>query len=280
MMMVPQERVVKPGIRKRERWNGRVAIQLAAGAVCAMRMSPSALADSVTLSAGVASSGNELAEQVGFTNATGNSLLGFTLSYTGEQWRNGGSGIVNTLVMQVSTDGTNFTTIGSGFNFASPINSTTSGALDGNAAANRTTGIGGSYTLGAPIGTGTVYLRWADGDDKGSDDGLAIDDFAINFNYGNAIRTQAAAVTYTNAAGSGNWDHGTYNFTTGTAATQFVDGDTVTFNDAQSGPVTIDSNNVSPASTTVTTNGTYTFTGGGILTGSLTKKGTCSFIVS
>jgi hypothetical protein len=55
-------------------------------------------------------------------------------------------------------------------------------ALDGNAAANRISGIGGTYTPTLQIANGaSFYLRWADPDDGGSDNAVAIDSLSISF---------------------------------------------------------------------------------------------------
>jgi len=48
--------------------------------------------------------------------------------------------------MQYSRNGTNFIAMGSQFNFNTPYDTGTAGALDGNASTNRVTGIGGVYT--------------------------------------------------------------------------------------------------------------------------------------
>jgi autotransporter-associated beta strand protein len=121
--------------------------------------------------------------EVRFTNNTGAAILSFTLSYTGEQWRVGGTSAVdNALTMKFGTDGSSFVAMGSNFDFHTPIDSGTAGAIDGNASGNFVTGIGGTYTLGSPLAPGsTIYLRWEDLDNASSDHAIAIDDFSINF---------------------------------------------------------------------------------------------------
>lgn len=74
-----------------------------------------------------------------FTNALGGTLTALTIAYTGEQWR--GASANDQLTFQYSLDATDvgsgdWTTV-SALNFASP-NPATTGALDGNAAGNRT----------------------------------------------------------------------------------------------------------------------------------------------
>ena len=129
------------------------------------------------------STGGQRDTELDIVNNTGEALGQFTLSYDGEQWRTGGSTQgVNTLTLQLSTDGTTWNDLGSAFNFATPINNPASGAaLDGNASANRVAGIGGTFVLGSPISDGsTFYLRWADPDDSGTDAGVAIDNFSFS----------------------------------------------------------------------------------------------------
>ena len=120
-----------------------------------------------------------------FINNTGVTITDLTISYTGEQWRLGktgpdaGSGLPDTMLFAYGTDGITFTVAGSSFNFVSPTTAGTVGPLDGNLAANRTTGLGGTLT-GVNIANGaTFYLRWIDPDSAGSDNLLAIDDFSL-----------------------------------------------------------------------------------------------------
>ena len=117
-----------------------------------------------------------------FTNGLSLPIGSLTISYTGEQWRNGGAtGVDNALVLEYSTNGSTWTNLGSAFDFHTPIDSGTAGALDGNLAANRVTSIGGVYVPSSQIApSSTFYLRWADADDGGSDHGIAIDDFSLS----------------------------------------------------------------------------------------------------
>ncbi len=118
------------------------------------------------------------------TNNAGFDITQFTLSYDGEQWRVGGTmSVANTLTLQYSMTGLSgsWVNMGSAFDFTSPIASATASALDGNAAANRVSGIGGTYTPSTPILNGsTFFLRWADPDDAAADHGIAIDNFTFS----------------------------------------------------------------------------------------------------
>jgi hypothetical protein len=126
-------------------------------------------------------SGNQLDTEVDFLNNTNLALNFFSIGYTGEEWRDGGSGNLNSLVLQYSPDGLTWTSLGAAFNFISPINNAGfPTALDGNAAANRAV-IGGGFALSTPIAPGSAFFfRFADTDEGGKDDGLAIDDFRFS----------------------------------------------------------------------------------------------------
>jgi hypothetical protein len=116
---------------------------------------------------------------VGFTNDTGFDIKQFSISYDGEEYRSG-SAATNVLTLQFSTDGTTFTNMGTGFNFTAPNMFGLGTALDGNAAGNRTPGIGGTFTPSSSIIAGTnFYLRWTDTDDSSFDDAIAIDNFTL-----------------------------------------------------------------------------------------------------
>ena len=119
------------------------------------------------------------------TNDTGETITALSIAYTGEQWRLGGTGRNDRLDFQYSLDATSLTT-GTwvdvdALDFIGPVAAGTVGALDGNAAANRTAIAGNIGGLGiAP--NATVWLRWNSTDVSGADDGLAIDDVSIAAN--------------------------------------------------------------------------------------------------
>ncbi len=115
-------------------------------------------------------------------NNAGQSLHAITVAYEGEEWRTGSSTTTtNTLVLEYSADGTNYTAMGGNFNFIQPTLTPVSVALDGNAAANRVTGIGGTYTLPtAAAPNSTVFLRWFDFNDGGTDPLLGVDEFSFS----------------------------------------------------------------------------------------------------
>ena len=122
-----------------------------------------------------------------FTNNTGGTISSLAIAYTGEQWRLGTAARQDRLDFQFSTDALSSLTTGTwsdanGLDFATP-NTATTGAKDGNAAANRTAI---SDTIGSlSIANGASFcIRWNDSDASGADDGLAIDDFSITPNGG------------------------------------------------------------------------------------------------
>ncbi|MBM3128547.1 MAG: hypothetical protein FJ009_07965 [Chloroflexi bacterium] len=120
-----------------------------------------------------------------FTNNTGGAITALLIAYTGEQWRLGAIGRADRLDFQLSADATSLTT-GTwndydALDFSSPVTSGATGALDGNAPANRTAI---SYAIGGlSIANGaTFWIRWLDLNASGADDGLAIDDFHLTPN--------------------------------------------------------------------------------------------------
>jgi hypothetical protein len=118
------------------------------------------------------------------TNAGTSAISNFTLSYDGEQWRNGGNTTAQSLTVQYGFGSsfaavTSWTAAGSAFNFTSPIATATAAALDGNAAANRVAGLGGSVATNWAAGT-TLWVRWTDLNDAGTDHGLAIDNLSFS----------------------------------------------------------------------------------------------------
>ncbi len=130
-------------------------------------------------------------------NNTGSTINNFTLSYTGELWKDGGnaSAVVNKLTFDYSTTATSLTgttgyTAANSLDFTAPKNNSSADAtLDGNLSANQqavsgtVTGI--SWAPGAKL-----YLRWTDANDAGNDDGLAIDNLTFS-----AVPTPTVTVT-------------------------------------------------------------------------------------
>jgi DNA/RNA endonuclease G (NUC1)/fibronectin type 3 domain-containing protein len=119
-----------------------------------------------------------------FTNNTGATITSLDVSYTGEQWRFGGvhSTVADRLDFQYSVNATDVSTgtylDANALDFNPPVTTGTAGALDGNAAANRTA-ISSTITgLSIPAGA-TFFIRFSDVDATGADDGLAIDNVSV-----------------------------------------------------------------------------------------------------
>ncbi len=130
-------------------------------------------------------------------NTSGNTLTALTVSYTGEQWRNGGNTNTNKLefsytissmpITSVSINPTDSTyTKVANLDFTSPVVGATAVALDGNVAPNKTAI---SYIItGLSIPNGSeIMIRWFDADDVGSDHGIGIDDLTVTA--GNVVVT-------------------------------------------------------------------------------------------
>ncbi len=128
---------------------------------------------------------------VRFVNDTGSTISSLDISYTGEQWRDGGAAtpVAQTLPFEYQTaaagtitDADTPTTGWTAFaalDFSSPTftNTGSGAALDGNLSANKTAK---SNTLTVTVAPGAeVWLRWKDINDTGNDHGLAIDDLSV-----------------------------------------------------------------------------------------------------
>lgn len=135
-------------------------------------------------------------------NNTGSSLSSFTLSFDGEQWRNGGNTTAQTMVLEYGFGSsfstvTNWITPGSNFNWTSPVATATAAAVDGNTAG-LVSGRGGTIS-GVSWGVGeTLWIRWVERNDTGNDHGLAIDNFTLTV----TPPTPAAGITIVESSGN------------------------------------------------------------------------------
>ena len=123
-----------------------------------------------------------------FTNTTGSTLTMATISFRGEQWRDGGN---NPAVSQSMTleygFGTTFGGVatwnapGGNFNWASPVftNTTSGAAVDGNVAG-LVAGRGGTINGLNWANNQRLFIRWIEINDAGNDHGLAIDNFQFS----------------------------------------------------------------------------------------------------
>ena len=138
-----------------------------------------------------------------FQNGGSTSIQSLDFGYWGEQWRLGTASRTDRLDFQYSlnattlTDGawTDFDTL----DFISPVIAGT-GALDGNAIANRT--LLTSTLTGLNLGVGAdLWIRWTDLDASGSDDGLAIDDFSITAGFAPAAVPEPGSLFFLTLTG-------------------------------------------------------------------------------
>lgn len=119
-----------------------------------------------------------------FTNNTGSTINTLAISYNGEQWRFGGvhATVADLLNFEYSFNATDLVTgtwnSAAALNFNPPITAGTAGALNGNAAANRTAISNSIGSLTIANGA-TFWIRFNDVDATGADDGLAVDDFSL-----------------------------------------------------------------------------------------------------
>lgn len=139
---------------------------------------------------------------VQITNNTGATIISLNISYTGEQWRLGTAGRTDQLDFQYSLNATSLSTGTwtdyNALDFVTPV-TTTTGAKDGNAAANRTAK--SALITGLNITNGsTFWLRWNDLDASGADDGLSIDDFSIQLNGADVTPPTTSTLTPANGA--------------------------------------------------------------------------------
>jgi hypothetical protein len=145
---------------------------------------------------------------VEIVNHTGLTLSKFTVSYVGEQWRDGGNNQVEQLSFDYALGALSLASgdyVGvSDLDFLSPIHTSTATALDGNQPANRTSlsaQVSGIEWLPGE----SLWLRWTDVDDPGTkfNSALAVDDLAFaggSVSSDDRLLTQAAAVPEPNSA--------------------------------------------------------------------------------
>ena len=134
----------------------------------------------------LAPAGGEIYFGLRLRNNTGVALGSFTLTYNGEQWRDGGAAtpVAQGITFSHSTSATTISDSAGhlsvpGLGFSSPVfvNITTGAAVDGNVAG-RVNGISATVTVDWQPGT-DLWLRWSDVNHAGNDHGLAIDDLVF-----------------------------------------------------------------------------------------------------
>lgn len=120
---------------------------------------------------------------VALLNTSGITFGSITISFDGEQWRNGGNTAAQTMQLQYGFGSTfagvsTWNTPGGSFDWTSPVTGATAAAVDGNSAG-KVAGVGGTLS-GLPWNNGdTLWVRWIENNDTGNDHGLAIDNFSV-----------------------------------------------------------------------------------------------------
>ncbi|HEY1717692.1 MAG TPA: immunoglobulin domain-containing protein [Verrucomicrobiae bacterium] len=144
---------------------------------------------------------------VRFTNDTGLAQGNITVSYTGEQWRNGGNASAQTLAFSfrvssspiTNSDAANANTWTdfTALDFTTPTVGASSSALDGNNATNEQI-LTNVVLSGVVVQPGQeIFLRWFDTNDSGNDHGVSIDNLTVSFQSTGASppQTNSPAVT-------------------------------------------------------------------------------------
>jgi hypothetical protein len=162
--------------------------------------------------------GGDFAHGILLQNNGTDVVTNLNLTYTLEEWRNGGSNAAQTVTVWYKVSATRDTLLNPGsintgwtevtaLAGSSPVSSATPGALDGNATANKLTL---NSIVPATVASGSfIMIRWSDIDHTGSDDGLAIDDVSIS--WGSCTPTTGTDIL--TACDSLTWiDGNTYSF--------------------------------------------------------------------
>ncbi len=123
-----------------------------------------------------------------FTNNSGKTITSIVIQFDGELWHLAVLGRADRLDFQYSLDATSLTTGTwidvNELDFLTPSTATATGIRDGNAAANRQSGITSTLSSLELQNGSTIFIRWLDYDvpsnvGSGVEDGLAIDNFSL-----------------------------------------------------------------------------------------------------
>ena len=146
-----------------------------------------------------------IAYGVRLTNDTAITFTNLSITYTGEQWRNGGNTSPQTLSFSyrvssipiVNSDAANANSWVSipSLDFATPTVGASSTVVDGNAATNRQVFTTVLITGVSVQPSQEIFLRWSDINDAGNDHGFGVDDLTITFNAGSNAPPSAPSIT-------------------------------------------------------------------------------------
>ncbi len=134
-------------------------------------------------------------------NTSGTIITDVKVTYTMEQWRNGGNTTAQPLTFYFQKSASAITDLQPNVNAAwtqvpgltisSPVNTATAAALDGNVSANRVTVTGVSIPGLSLANNEYIMLKWDDPDNAGNDHGLSIDDVTITWTVTPVISSNA-----------------------------------------------------------------------------------------
>jgi len=118
------------------------------------------------------------------TNATGATVNDLTVTFNGEQWRNGGNTTAQAmnLAYAIGTDFTSimdWTPLTGRYTWVAPVATSSAASVDGNSVG-RVANLGGTLTNLNWANGQTLWLRWTEQNNVGTDHGLAIDDFSLS----------------------------------------------------------------------------------------------------
>lgn len=134
-------------------------------------------------------------------------LTGFTINYTGEQWRNGGNTAAQSLIFSYAVFNSGVGDIGNDagttpvnfvidsrytrvglLDFTSPTVGATAAALNGNDPANQQ-GVSGTVNSLNLVSNQELWVRFIDLNDAGNDHGLAVDNLSLTGIFSSAAAT-------------------------------------------------------------------------------------------
>lgn len=124
-------------------------------------------------------------------NTSSSTITSLTVSYTLEQWRNGGNATAQSITVWYKKSTTSFTALNpnsnsgwtqvTGLTASSPINTASAAALDGNATANKVALSNVAIPSLSLAANEYIMIKWEDPDHAGTDHGLSIDDVTISW---------------------------------------------------------------------------------------------------
>jgi hypothetical protein len=160
-------------------------------------------------------------------NTSGSTITNITVSYTLEQWRNGGGGAAQTVGFYFQKSATPITNLQPGVNGAwtpvtaldrtSTVNTGSAAALDGNSNKSSVSNI---VLPGLSLANDEyIFLKWEDPNHAGNDHGLAIDDVTINWTVPPSNNANLSALSLKDAGSvvipfSGSFDPNTTGYNT------------------------------------------------------------------